>query len=115
MKITGKLHKIFDTQQITDKFSKREFILEIFNGTFVNYPKFEFQNKNCSKLDGFAEGQKVEIEFDLRGRAWESNGKTQYFNTLVAWKANSIDNENSLDESTFPADEESGESEELPF
>jgi len=112
MKIEGKLHKIFETQQVTDKFSKREFILEIFNDTYANYPKFELQNKNCNKLDEVPEGSQIEIEFDLRGRAWEKDGKTQYFNTLVAWKINCLDNGNSLGESTLPDIENDDD---LPF
>lgn len=118
MKITGKLHKIFETQVITDKFSKREFVLEIFNNTFANYPKFEFQNKNCSELDEFKEGQQIEIEFDIRGRAWTKDGKTSYFNTLVAWKIISLDNGNSLGQSSIPEIEETEdlpEGDDLPF
>lgn len=116
MKITGKLHKIFDTQVITDKFSKREFILEIFNNTFANYAKFEFQHDNCTKLNLFSEGQEVEIEFDIRGRAWTKDGNTTYFNTLVAWKIISLDNgESQAGQGVHIVEDLPEPDEELPF
>ena len=33
--VEGKLHKKFDTAQVTDKFKKREFVLELEDGAYI--------------------------------------------------------------------------------
>jgi len=85
-KTKGKIIDIFQTQQISDKFKKREFVIE----TDEQYPqliKMEFVQDNCSKLDSFAIGQDVEVYFNLRGRKWTNkDGDDKYFNTLNVWR-----------------------------
>ena len=88
MEIKGKIKKISETIQISDRFRKREFIIEYSNNP--EYPQviqFEMVQDRCELLDQFKEGQQVEIFFDLRGREWTSpQGEIKYFNTLQAWK-----------------------------
>ncbi len=88
MTLSGKLLEIFQTKNITDKFKKREFVVEYAEN--ANYPQtisMEMQQDNCNALDKFSNGDYVEVTFDLRGRKWVSpQGDTKYFNTLVAWK-----------------------------
>lgn len=88
MTLSGKLLEIFQTKNITDKFKKREFVVEYAEN--ANYPQtisMEMQQDNCGALDKFSTGDYVEVTFDLRGRKWVSpQGDTKYFNTLVAWK-----------------------------
>ena len=85
-KTKGRIIDIFQTQQISDKFKKREFVIE----TDEQYPqliKMEFVQDNCSKLDSFAIGQDVEVYFNLRGRKWTNKeGKDNYFITLSVWR-----------------------------
>ena len=93
MKIQGKLFLIKDTQKVSNKFSKREFVLEYAdNPMYPQFIEFQFTQKNCDKLDGYKAGQMVEIEFNLRGREWISpQGEKKYFNSLEAWKINKLE------------------------
>ena len=88
MEIKGKIKKILETVEISERFRKREFIIEYSNNP--EYPQsiqFEMIQDRCEFLDQFKEGQQVEIFFDLRGREWTSpQGEIKYFNTLQAWK-----------------------------
>jgi len=37
-------------------------------------------------LDKFNTGQVVTVHFNIRGKSWEKDGKTSYFNSLEAWR-----------------------------
>ena len=88
MEIKGTIKKIAETVQISDRFRKREFVVEYSSNP--DYPQslqFEMVQDRCELLDSFQEGQQVEISFDLRGREWTNpQGVVKYFNTLQAWK-----------------------------
>lgn len=83
--ITGRLSVIKPTQVVSEKFSKREFVIE----TQEQYPQLvqlEFNQDKCPLLDSYATGQEVEVGYNLRGRSWQApSGETKYFNTLQAW------------------------------
>ncbi|HUQ06062.1 MAG TPA: DUF3127 domain-containing protein [Kofleriaceae bacterium] len=85
---TGKLHTIFETKQVSEKFSKREFVVEINDNP--KYPQvvlFQLTGDRCSQLDSFSVGDDVRIEFSLRGREWKSpQGEVKYFNSLDVWR-----------------------------
>jgi hypothetical protein len=84
----GKLHSIFDTKQVSERFSKREFVLEMTDNP--KYPQtvlFQLTGDRCAQLDQFSVGDTVRIDFSLRGREWRSpQGETKYFNSLDVWK-----------------------------
>ena len=87
----GTIHKIFPTEQKTEKFKKREFVLHVVetNGSreFDNWIKFQLNNDKCNMLDHFTEGQEVEVFYNVRGVKWDKNdGTTAYFTNLECWK-----------------------------
>jgi hypothetical protein len=85
---TGKLHTIFETKQVSARFTKREFVVELADNP--KYPQtvlFQLSGDRCSMLDDMRVGDEVRIEFSLRGREWRSpNGEVKYFNSLDVWK-----------------------------
>ena len=85
---TGKLHTIFETKQVSERFSKREFVLEMSdNPKYVQTVLFQLTGDRCAQLDGMNVGDQVVVEFSLRGREWRSpSGETKYFNSLDVWK-----------------------------
>lgn len=86
LEVTGKLHKLYDEQQVTEKFNKREFVLAL-EGRYPQFVLFQLTGRRCSELDGFNEGDAVHIEFALRGREWTSRqGEVKYFNSLEVLK-----------------------------
>lgn len=86
LKLSGTVYKINETQVVSDKFSKREFVL-CDNGMYPQHVQFEVINDKCPELDRLAVGSDIEVYFNLRGREWTNpQGETKYFNTLQAWK-----------------------------
>jgi len=85
---TGKLHTIFETKQVSERFTKREFVLELTDNP--KYPQtvlFQLTGDRCAQLDGMRVGDMVRIDFSLRGREWRSpQGEVKYFNSLDCWK-----------------------------
>mgnify|MGYP001797947630 CR=1 FL=1 len=88
MTVEGKLHVKNDTQQIKDTFKKREFVLEFAdNPMYPQYILFQLIQDKCELLDQFEVGLMISVDFNLRGRAWNSpSGETKYFNSLDAWR-----------------------------
>ncbi len=86
--IEGKLHELYDEQQVTEKFRKREFVLEIADGSYLQFPKFQVTQDRCAILNNFQKGDKVVAHFNLKGRPYTrpSDGTTTYFTNLEVWK-----------------------------
>lgn len=83
----GKLHTIFDTKQVSDRFSKREFVVELADQKYPQTVLFQLTGDRCSQLDNFQVGDQIRIEFSLRGREWRSpSGELKYFNSLDVWR-----------------------------
>jgi len=87
IEISGKLHAIFDANQVTERFRKREFVVELAdNPRYPQFVMFQLSGDRCENLDGFGVGDEVRVEFQLRGREWQSpQGETRYFNSLDVW------------------------------
>ncbi|PID93348.1 MAG: hypothetical protein CSA95_08170 [Bacteroidetes bacterium] len=91
--LEGKLIAIYDTQEITSTFKKREFVLEhseqINGRDFINTIKFQIVQDRCQQLDNFKVEDRVKVNFSIKGRRWEKNGQVNYFNNLEAWRIES--------------------------
>tara|TARA_R100000655_G_scaffold15789_4_gene34834 strand:- start:5921 stop:6313 length:393 start_codon:yes stop_codon:yes gene_type:complete len=109
MEFTGIVHKIFDTEQISDTFKKREFIIESSveakDNLYTELISFQFIQSRCDLLEDIQVGQKVDIAFNLKGRKWTNpQGIDKYFNTLQAWKIN-VKGDTNNSNNTQPKDE----------
>lgn len=90
MDIKGKVHEVGEVITVSDKFKKRELVVEYAeNPTYPEYVKLEAVQDKVNLFDTVKVGDQVEVFFNLRGRPWtDKNGKTQYFNTLSVWRLN---------------------------
>lgn len=82
--LKGTIKAMYATEQITQTFSKKEIVVE----TQETYPQcilLQFTNGNIDKLDHINVGDNVEVKYNLRGRGYEKNGETRYFNTIEGW------------------------------
>ena len=88
--VSGKLIEKYDTEQISEKFRKREFVIEkVDQGQrmeFVDYIKFQCTQDRCAIIDNVNKGDTVTVHFNLRGRKWEKGGQVSYFTNLEAWR-----------------------------
>jgi len=88
MTVDGKLIEKSDTQEISNSFKKREFVIEYAeNPQYPEFIKFELIQNNCQQLDSFQLGDEMTISFNLKGRKWtDPKGEVKYFNSLQAWR-----------------------------
>jgi hypothetical protein len=88
MEAAGRLHVIFEAKQVTERFRKREFVIELAdNPRYPQHVLFQLTGDRCEQLDAFREGDEVQVEFSLRGREWNApSGETKYFNSLDCWE-----------------------------
>ena len=115
-KLTGRVKVVKETVQITEKFSKREFVVTDDNSMYPQDISFQASQDKCSMLDGIMEGEMVEVSFNLRGREWTSpQGEVKYFNTLDSWRIEKTEGGSPQGNEQTPAIKPADDSEDLPF
>jgi hypothetical protein len=90
-KITGTIKVMNPTVQVSEKFSKREFVLTENTSQYPQDVLFQAVQDRCALLDTINVGEQVEVSFNLRGREWTSpQGEVKYFNSLDAWRIEKV-------------------------
>lgn len=92
MEVTGQLKAKFDTQTVSDKFKKRDFVLATDLSTpYPQFVSFQVTQDKCAVLDSYNVGDEVKVSFNLRGREYNNPTKgLQYFNTLECWRIEKV-------------------------
>ncbi|MBX2981839.1 MAG: DUF3127 domain-containing protein [Flavobacteriales bacterium] len=81
--INGTVKVIGETQQISDKFSKRELVITETGGQYPQHIPVEFVQDKTSMLDPFAPGEEVTVTCYVNGREWTGkDGVTKHFLSL---------------------------------
>ena len=97
--ITGKLELVGETTARTPKnggqpFYRREFVLDCtrYNPDtgepWENHPKFELSGNKCSLIEQFQIGQKLTVDFSLKGAKYpdQQTGEIKYFTSINAFR-----------------------------
>ncbi len=84
--VDGKLHKKYETENKTDSFQAREFVILVESGNYPQFVKFQLVQDRCALLDPYEEGEEIKVHFDLRGREWQG----KYFTNLNAWRIEKV-------------------------
>lgn len=84
---SGTIKLIEDVQTFGSGFTKREFVVTTEHDKYPQDLKFEVVKDKCSLLDAFEAGQKVVVNFDIRGNEY----KGRYYVNLSAWKIQAAD------------------------
>lgn len=120
MDITGILKVKNETQQVSEKFKKRDFVLTDNSSQYPQHISFQLTQDKVSLIDQYAIGSEIKVHFNLRGREWTSpQGEVKYFNTLEAWRiegntaSTSTNKAESLPAETFTS--AGAENDDLPF
>ena len=85
--VAGKLHKVFETEQKTEKFRAREFVIEVVDGNYPQMIKFQLTQDKCEMIDDYNDGDEINVHFNLRGREWND----RFFTNLDAWRVEPAD------------------------
>ena len=88
--ITGKVIDISPVTQVSEKFRKREFVVEKkesgATAVFVDYIKFQLLQDKCDLINESFMNEEIKIWFNVKGNKWERDGKVSYFTNLDAWR-----------------------------
>ncbi|MBK6830320.1 MAG: DUF3127 domain-containing protein [Flavobacteriales bacterium] len=81
--ITGSIKVVGKTQQVSEKFSKRELVVTEQGGQFPKHIPIEFKQDKTGLLDSFNPGDEVSVTAYVDGREWTGkDGVTKYFLSL---------------------------------
>jgi len=95
LEVTGKLLLKYDAMQVSEKFKKREFVVELaeeINGNiYTNFAKMQLVQNKCEIIDRFNVGDVVKVSFNIKGTAYvdKKDGVTKYITNLDAWRVES--------------------------
>lgn len=88
--ISGTLKVKKDTEQITDTFKKREFVVTDMSGQYPQDILFQLTQDRTNLIDNYNVNDVINVSFNIRGREWTSpQGEVRYFNSLDAWRIES--------------------------
>lgn len=91
--VTGKLIFKENTQKISERFQKREFVIEVENeknSQWNDFVKIQLIQDRCDLLENIQLNDNIKVYFNLRGRKWENNGQISYFTNLEGWRIEKI-------------------------
>jgi len=124
--VKGTIVEIYDENQVTDRFKKREFVIEVKEGMYSEFVKMQLVQDKTNLIEPFKVGDEINVSFNLKGRPYTRDGKTTYFTNLDAWRISPAggdssaqqnapqDTSNSDDDIAGMSFSEAGE-DELPF
>lgn len=82
--ITGTIKVVGKTQQVSEKFSKRELVITEQGGQYPQMIPIEFKQDKTGMLDGYNPGEEVTVTCYINGREWTGrDGVTKYFLSLA--------------------------------
>lgn len=82
--ITGTIKVVGKTQQVSEKFSKRELVVTEQGGQYPQLIPIEFKQDKTGLLDGYNPGEEVSVTCYINGREWTGkDGVTKYFLSLA--------------------------------
>ena len=99
--VTGKLYRKLEEQVVSDKFRKREFVLEIMDGQYPQHVKFQLVQERTTLIDNLSEGARLKVFFDLTGREFDKGGEKLYFTNLSCWKIEAMDGGSGVTDNPF--------------
>jgi len=90
LKIKGTVYKVSQEEIKSEKFKKREVILEVIEGTYKQHLTVQFSNAKCDLLNNVQQGDMISVSINLKGRLWTGpDGIEKGFNTLEGWQIES--------------------------
>ena len=87
LKIKGTVYKVSQEEIKSEKFKKRDVILEVVKGDYKEYLSIQFSNAKCDLLNNVRQGDMISVSINLKGRLWTgADGVKKCFNTIEGWQ-----------------------------
>jgi pectin methylesterase-like acyl-CoA thioesterase len=119
IELVGTLYRVYPTQAVSDRFSKREFVIKNKEGEYDNYVKMQLTNSKVDLIDAYTVGQEIRVSVNIGCRPYvDKNNVEQFYTNVSAWRiqhaAAVSANESSIN-SDFQMSQVPGEDDDLPF
>ena len=91
--LIGRVIEKYDTAQVSDRFKKRDFVIEVENernSDWNDFVKFQLTQDRVDLIEVIQLGDEIKVSFNIKGRKWEKDGKTNYFSNLEVWRIEAI-------------------------
>lgn len=90
MEFKGNVKHIGQTEQVSEKFKKRDLVVTI-EGQYPQHITVQATQDKVVMFDNLLPGDSVTCYINLRGREWvDAKGVAKYFNTLECWKLETV-------------------------
>jgi hypothetical protein len=90
MEVQGTIKLIKETQTVSDKFRKREFVITT-EDTYPQHILIELTQDKTELVNNYKVGDKVKASINIRGREYDGGQGVRYFNTIQAWRIEPIE------------------------
>lgn len=88
IKISGQIIHIGQLEVMSEKFKKREFVIQT-EGKFPQEIQVQVTQDRCDLLNNLKHGDIIDASINIRGRSWTSKeGVKKWFNSIEAWSIN---------------------------
>ena len=89
--IQGTVYRILSPKQVGDNFTTQEIVISVTetyrNGNTKDHLiPIQFNNQRCDEIQKVAEGEQVEVKFNLSGNEWQG----KFFPKLQGWTITSL-------------------------
>lgn len=105
--LTGKVAEVFPIQEFSEKFKKREFVVEKSetgrDRVYTDYIKFQLVQDRVSLIDSFRVGEDIKVTFNIKGSKWEKDGRGGYITNLDAWRLEKVGQDSAPMQNNEPA------------
>lgn len=90
MDLTGIIKLIRETQQVSEKFKKREVVITDNSSQYPQHIQFQLPQDKVALIDAYKVGDEIKAHFNLRGKEYTKDDKTSYFNSLEIWRIEGV-------------------------
>lgn len=119
LEVEGTLVKRYNTEYPTNRFSYREFVIEVNSSiedkTYIDFFRMRLFNERCTLLDELRAGFRLLVTFRITGRKWKKDDDFIYFTNLEAVNIEVLDDSNNLEKDVPIPNAKQEEQEELPI
>jgi hypothetical protein len=103
MELVGVLKVKYDTQKVSEKFQKRDFVVTTDMETpYPQHVIMQITQDKCIMLDQYNVGDMLKVQINLRGREWNGPQGIKYFNTIEAWRVELVPKSNTAGTTAAP-------------
>ena len=100
--LSGFIEHVGDVQNISEKFSMRDFVLRIDSGKYTEFIRCEATNSACDLLNNFKQDDEVKISVYLTGRKYNKpTGDVAYFTSVKLSAINKVEPANNAENIPF--------------